>query len=326
MPTTSERWNLRAEAYTLRTRYGFTYQQIADRLGWSTASAASYAVKKWEERLNRATRRALNLNPFDRTFGVEIEVKGLSTYQAAAALERAGIACEDAGYTHRVMATWKAVTDASVSGGCEIVSPILRGEAGLAQVAQVMEALRAAGGRVDRSTGLHVHVGVSDLNGTGIARVLDFYATNQRAFDGLVSQSRRSDSSNVYCRGWGHGEKDNVVRGLKARETFQGAYVGGTRYYTINLQSLHRYGTVEFRQHQGTLNGTKATAWIRLLLVTVNEAAQMETPEVMADAQALVQRMGRHLESDNAATYLLGRAVTLASPSDGEETDNGWPY
>src|SRR3954470_7213352 len=59
---------------------------------------------------------------------------------------------------------WNAQNDGSIRPtipgyvGVEIVSPILRGADGLAQIADVVARLNAMGGRVNRSCGFHVHV------------------------------------------------------------------------------------------------------------------------------------------------------------------------
>ena len=37
------------------------------------------------------------------------------------------------------------------------------------------------------------------------------------------------------------------------------------RYFKVNLQSHHRQGTIEFRQHGGSLNGRKIESWVRFL-------------------------------------------------------------
>ena len=37
------------------------------------------------------------------------------------------------------------------------------------------------------------------------------------------------------------------------------------RYNVVNFVSMASYGTVEFRQFQGTLNATKITNWVKLM-------------------------------------------------------------
>jgi len=52
------------------------------------------------------------------------------------------------------------------------------------------------------------------------------------------------------------------------------------RYQAVNFVSVKKYGTVEFRQHQGTLNPSKALAWIELTRNVVHAASR---PMEMAD-------------------------------------------
>ena len=38
-----------------------------------------------------------------------------------------------------------------------------------------------------------------------------------------------------------------------------------SRYHKLNLESLVRHGTVEFRQHSGTVDGEKMANWVMLV-------------------------------------------------------------
>src|SRR5438874_2067235 len=65
---------------------------------------------------------------------------------------------------------WVSKTDGSLGTegyhevGVEVVSPVLRGERGLTEVAYAVEVLLGPlGARVDGTTGLHVHVDASKL-------------------------------------------------------------------------------------------------------------------------------------------------------------------
>jgi hypothetical protein len=42
----------------------------------------------------------------------------------------------------------------------------------------------------------------------------------------------------------------------------------------VNTCSIPKYGTLEFRQHQGTLNGKKVVAWVQMLLAIAYTASQ----------------------------------------------------
>ena len=74
----------------------------------------------YRERSRRARAGSIGAG---RRFGVEIEFHG-SRSAVEGALILAGLRCQVAGYGHRVTSHWRVVTDASVSSGGELVSPI----------------------------------------------------------------------------------------------------------------------------------------------------------------------------------------------------------
>lgn len=203
------------------------------------------------------------------TFGMEFEIQGLNPSRAASVLNNAGITCSATNATHETSDNWKAVYDGSVGNGAEVVSPILN-PARLNEAHKVTKALKNAGARVDRATGYHVHIGVNAFGEWGnggednLARfVLNWYAVHG-AIAALVAPSRLN---NRYC---------SILdrRYAEAQATFtanqnRGA-MNGNRYTSLNLESMHRHGTVEIRLHQGTLNGVKAIAWAQFVASMIN--------------------------------------------------------
>ena len=102
------------------------------------------------------------MNANQMTFGVEIE-----TVAPDAAVTEGGLRI--GAYHHGVQVPylprgWKAERDGSIDnsrGGhaCEIVSPVLKGAEGIAQVAEVVQTLEAKGHKVNITCGVHVHIG-----------------------------------------------------------------------------------------------------------------------------------------------------------------------
>ena len=223
------------------------------------------------------------------TFGVEIECylpAGLTREALAAQLCDAGVPATAEMYNHQVRSGWKLVTDGSLrdySRGCELVSPILSGDAGLASVEAVCAQLVTVGATVDRSTGLHVHVGVPGQELPFFKEVLRLYAKYEKVIDGFMAPSRRG-SANVYAQSTTFTPAMAAATDLRA---LQRAYNGGrsfrhdARYRKVNLEAYWRHGTVEFRQHQGTIEARKITNWVKFLLKLVNRATRPE-PEVRA--------------------------------------------
>lgn len=98
------------------------------------------------------------MNANNMTFGIEIE-----TIAPDSAVQNDGLRIGM--YHHGIQVPylpegWKAECDRSIDasrGGhaCEIVSPVLRGAEGLAQVAEVVRTLEAKGHRVNITCGVH---------------------------------------------------------------------------------------------------------------------------------------------------------------------------
>jgi hypothetical protein len=215
-----------------------------------------------------------------RTFGVEIEYHSempVTKLVVAEAIERVinehvhvtsyhGQTClrcgQPVGYDK-----WKIERDGSL-GECgsglqsttgEVVSPVLTGQKGIDLLKIVMKAIRDAGGSISPRCGLHVHVGVRDLDHAGLVRLVASWKKYEDQFLALIPRGRRN---NQYCRPW----KNRIS--LAQAEAFVTNFRQGSwhKYTSLNLAPLARIGTVEVRLHGGTLNGNKAEAWIQLLL------------------------------------------------------------
>jgi hypothetical protein len=231
------------------------------------------------------------------TFGIEIECylpEGATASQAAQAILARGIYCLAESYNHGTRPHWKIVTDGSlgdVRRGIEVVSPILTGQAGLDAVVLVMEALTDFGCTVSKKCGLHVHVGAANAPIDFFKNLLKLYAHFEPVIDCFMPPSRRA-SANAYCRSVTSAnvaainvatDLDSVIRTLPA-----GAM--DARYHKLNLTSYRRYQTVEFRQHSGTLEGSKAVAWAKFCLRMV---AAARAGKSISTVQAQINR-ARH--------------------------------
>lgn len=195
------------------------------------------------------------------TFGVEIEC-GVERGALRSAAAATGLRYEYEGYNHRDgHAYFKFVHDGSLSGMCgneiECVSPILKGADGKKTLKQVCETLAAARVQVNRSCGLHVHIGAAHLTQEQYANVFINYRHLEAVIDSFMAESRRGDN-NYYCASLqDHHRLDHcVTRDQVACE------LRHDRYHKVNPISYERHQTIEFRQHQGTANYAKILNWV----------------------------------------------------------------
>lgn len=209
----------------------------------------------------------------NRTYGVEIEVIRGDYTQAsiAAAIRSKGVSAESQGYNHyNSDITWKVITDSSC--GLEVVSPILKGRAGLEQINLVCEAMNELGCKVNKTCGLHVHHDASDFEVRHIQNLFTLYAKYEKAIDNIMPASRRANNG-TYCRSLiGLDYESFIERTKKYNDKNEMINGQGSRYFKLNLQSILRHGTIEFRQHSGTTDAQKITNWVILTQLMMTKA------------------------------------------------------
>lgn len=206
----------------------------------------------------------MNANEF--TFGVEIETIAPRSLGRSEGLHVGGYHCGI--QVPYLPAGWKAERDGSLryggtEVGCEIVSPVLRGEEGLREVATVLETLREKGHRVNASCGVHVHVGWDPQRSSReLARLVRMVSYLEKALYAITGTHRRERGQ--WCGSIRrHGDTANGLRSAAA-----------DRYHVLNLRNLE-YGykhTVEFRCFSGSLEATKVLGWIMVCIGMVHKA------------------------------------------------------
>lgn len=246
------RASLRAGNREVRDSLGFVWDAVGEVRPFVRRSRSAVAVAsayRWEE----------------LTFGVEIECIAPSSDAINAARNR---------LADPELVGWRAVHDGSINSGSgfgiEFVSPILKGEEGIASVQVMTRILNELGFRVNASCGLHVHVGARPFSPTELLRIAGAFVKHERHFDALVPMSRRGNS-NRYCQSVANRQMPANVRGIRSiAYALNGGYepnrhYTSRRYHKLNFQPYARLGTIEFRHHSGTTDGKKISNWVRLV-------------------------------------------------------------
>lgn len=250
-------------------------------------------------------------------FGIEIEFFNVHYETVISELRAAGIQVADYnGYTHAVIPQWKVTTDASVTGvgtgvflsGLELVSPILYGDEGLEELELVYEVLTRIGAQVDKTCGTHVHFDISTFSTENVKSFINLFYKYQSVTKWLVPKSRRDNS---YCSPINKRNIDRINSDI-VDNIASIAHCLGDRYRTINLFSYVKYGTIEIRQHGGTLEFEKIEAWIVLMYQMLNHAEHNVVEPV--DRPRVATNKGLHelfgllnLEDTYVADYLQAR-------------------
>jgi hypothetical protein len=199
------------------------------------------------------------------TFGVEIECVNCNRNALLDAASFTGFRYEYQGYNHNDSnKVFKFVTDGSLVGrdSIECVSPVLKGTNGKRALKVACDTLAQVGATVNRSCGLHVHVGAKHLTNAEYSNVFANYYYLEGVIDAFMAPSRRN---NFYARSL----QSLNVSNFTSRESVKSA-MHNNRYYKINPISYLRHGTIEFRQHQGSTSYEKISKWIEFCVKLVD--------------------------------------------------------
>lgn len=218
-----------------------------------------------ERSSERATRRAF-------TMGVEIECFGIVKSEVREALQRKGVLSIETGYDHNDQKkAYKLGHDGSITGlnSCEVVSPILKN---LKSLKVVCDTINEHGARVNRSCGLHIHLGADQLTLDQWVRVIKNYARIEPIIDTFMAESRRANN-NCYCKSIV--EAADRLSDIGSFQQIESAF-RCDRYHKVNVMSFRRHKTIEFRQHQGTTDFAKIKMWAEFLMALVNYSIDHE--------------------------------------------------
>lgn len=200
--------------------------------------------------------------------------------------------------------------DGGQSGDCvEIVSPILTSfhTEGLRSLTNDLEPHR-----VSQSAGLHVHVGADGLTAGQIRELLLGYD----AIEWLIEASYKRVSRG-YCKRRSARELLEIARRAKAEPKAEPRNLPtGDRYVTVNLQSLSRHGTIEFRAMGPVYNYDHLVRWAMFCREMVNSvhrgarAKDFAKVREWADVLAIFQRYG--IEYNDALNAEISSELTTA--------------
>lgn len=228
-------------------------------------------------------------------FGVEIETIGISrkdTVSGILTVVGGEVKHEGGSYDKWSCVApdgrkWSAVSDASIGrGNAEVVSPILTYPTDMPVLQNVIRAIRKAGGKVNSSCGIHVHVDASCLDGRQLGNLAKIvYKQEPLILHALqISQSRL----NSYTKPM----EDNFIGNVdkyrpksleqlgklwyEDNDDHRSEHYHSSRYHGVNFHSLFYRGTVEFRWFESTLHAGKVKSYIQYCLLLVNRAREVK--------------------------------------------------
>lgn len=229
-------------------------------------------------------------------FGVEVEMKNISRRQGAelvATFFNSSVYPIYDNYSTQAVKdregrVWKFVSDASVQGGCEFVTPVCHYD-DIETIQSIIRLFRENGGKIDGQCGIHIHVG---LGRTRAKKVINLQNLFYKFEDILYHSCKVKRRRRAYCA---KTNEDYIQRLNEVKPTTksafeeiwyrtQHAWIGrnahynNSRYHAMNLHSwFNGHGTVEFRLFNSTLHAGRVKAYIQFVLALVAIAKKMSS-------------------------------------------------
>ncbi len=280
---------------------GLTRTQVAAALGINYGFVQNVYARIYG--VSRTNNRG-NVYVINRNFGIELEMYNVNVGDLANAMRNESVEFQNENYNHTTRSHWKAVRDSSISGSnaIEVVSPILQGENGMQQVKSVCKALNSVNAKVNKSCGFHVHFSAADFTIEQWRNLFINYALFEEHIDKMMPVSRR-DSNNRFCQSKKTEVLANIERINAATELIDitNAIRQNTRYVKLNVESFWRHGTVEFRQHSGTVDFNKISAWVEILNSLIEYSATTRATSANDFFKILNAKTKRYYKARKAA-------------------------
>lgn len=241
------------------------------------------------------------------TFGVEIEclVEARLVRESA---QKNGMRYQYEGYNHTDNNHYyKFVSDSSIRGEnpIECVSPVLNGKTGLKSLENCCKVLNDAGATVNRSTGLHVHIGAQNLDDKSYVNTFYNYQKLEKVIDTFMALSRRANNSQ-WCKS---------LQGIdfsQCQNKTDICYVMDfNRYYKVNACSYERHGTIEFRQHQGSTDFEKISNWVNFCAKLVAWSKKNRIKDEVSTIDEIPFLTNKEKSFFKSRAEALNRACTL---------------
>lgn len=235
------------------------------------------------------------------TFGIEIECYNFTRESLIEVGGAKNLNIVSRGYTHEHTDYFKIVSDGSLTGenSNEVVTPVLKGKSGLSSLEALCKSLEEVGAMVNRSCGLHVHIGAASISDAHYIRVARNYQKLETAIDSFMPESRRGDN-NTYC-----GSTLNInLSGCKTKADVANAF-HNDRYYKFNAMAYSAHRTIEFRQHSGTTSYEKISRWVMFLAKLIEYSYNNELTGYICEINDIP------FLTDEEKTYFINRRDSL---------------
>lgn len=183
---------------------------------------------------------------------------------------------------------WNMGQDGSIrfQSQVEIRSPVLKGEKDLQKLKNALASIINAKSKVNKSCGLHVHIDCNYFTLDQLKSFITFFILFEKQIDNFFTKDRQR---NIYARSIVRSMFDNgddseffryeakdMHKAIKKLSDQKLIDTFSDHYSRVNLMNYNSIGTVEFRQHHGSISFDEISNWIKTIYVISEECKEVD--------------------------------------------------
>ena len=253
----------------------------ANTLSEAAGSSTGFYKKKSSEKKNRLYNIPLNQAFSSRLRGKEQEGEiGLE------------IECEGTHLFDSPISYWITHQDGSLraTDGHPPIEYVLRKPLPREEIPSALtyltKKLKAAGSKIVDSTrtSVHVHLNVQSLTLKQIYQIWCLYSIFEEM---LIDFSGDDRKGNLFCLSGKQAEHNVIIMEQAIQsESFNDLFNENTRYTSLNMASVGKFGSLEFRSMRGTVDQGLIQIWVDIITMMKDKALSYDNPrEIVQDFQ-----------------------------------------
>ena len=201
--------------------------------------------------------------------GIEIEVEGTSLHEV-----------------HDYQKYWRTVHEGSINGVEYVLKNPLHIEEGICILSEMLHKINEVKGIFSHRTSIHIHFNVQDLT---VNEVMNFITLYLILEDGMMRYCGETRVGNHFCLRSRDAEGFiSILEQAVINKKFFSLFDKDIRYASLNILSLAKYGSLEFRGMRGTYDANVIQNWVQALN-DMKEASKMykNPSEILPDISEL---------------------------------------
>lgn len=187
-------------------------------------------------------------------------------------------------YVHNPI--WKIVPDNSLKGGKEGHEYVMSKPVMMIDLEQILYDFNAcfSHSQVDDSiyAGIHVHINVQNLTPKQLLTFLVCFFVLE---DMLVAWCGKTRVGNHFCLRTSDAEYlIQYIRTMVMKDSLYVEHKDSVRYSAANLEALYKYGSIEFRCLNSTIDPERILTWCRVLTNILKQSEDYLTPDAVINS------------------------------------------